>query len=221
MPKEEFREVPRFPLPKEKIKFFMEDQEKVFAVRDLSLKGLGIGLIEFGDSLFFQETEVFRAELRLGKDPHQVMLKCTRLSAWSVGFEFVEISDALRALIQDVINPMHIGSTLKKVDRTGAPDAFLQGMTAWYHGDSGSDLFFWGGARGGVDRALFCFGQKFWEWREESGISTGEMRRQEGETVALHRDTTPDPKTREFVRKMLEHADALDYRLVTFLREKT
>jgi hypothetical protein len=221
MQKEEFREVPRFPLPKEKIKFQFADQEKVFAVRDLSLKGLGISLLEFGDSLFFVEGEIYQAELRLESAPNSVRLRCSRLSAWSVGFEFADLTDELRGRIQELISPLHIGSSLKKVDRTGAPEAFLQGMTAWYHGDSGSDLFFWGSSRGGVDRALFCLGQKFWEWREESGISTGEMRRQEGETVALHRDTTPDPKTREFVRKVLEHADALDYRLVTFLREKT
>jgi hypothetical protein len=221
MSKEEFREVPRFPLPKEKAKFYFDGEEKIFAVRDLSLKGLGISLLEFGDSLFFAEGDTFDAELRLSNAVFQVKVRCTRLSAWSVGFEFYEASEDLQSTVRDLINPMHIGSSLKKVEKSGAPEAFLQGMTAWYHGDSGSDLFFWGGARGGVDRALFCFGQKFWEWREDQGISTGEMKRQEGETVVLNRDHTPDPRTREFVRKMLEHADALDYRLVTFLREKT
>jgi hypothetical protein len=47
------------------------------------------------------------------------------------------------------------------------------------------------------------------------------VRLEEADKVSLHRDATPDPKTRASVRKVLEHADVLDYRLVSFLREKT
>ena len=117
--------------------------------------------------------------------------------------------------------PFTWGRSLRKVEPTGAPDAFLRGLTSWFHGDSGTDVFFWGGNRGGLSRALFCFGRKYWEWDDAQGVATGEIQRLEGDKVVLHREATPDPKTCKAVRKVLEHAEVLDYRLVTFLKEKT
>jgi hypothetical protein len=150
-----------------------------------------------------------------------VKMRVTRTSAWSVGFVFAELSEEQQDKIQALIDPLHIGRSLKLVDRRGAPEAFLQGMTAWYHGDSASDLFIWNDPRGGLNRALFCLGRKFWEWDSAGSVSTGEVQREEGDKVTLSRDATPDPKTRDMVRKVLEHADVLDYRLASFLREKT
>jgi hypothetical protein len=123
--------------------------------------------------------------------------------------------------IDAYINPLHVAHSLKKVDPTGAPDAFLRGLQNWYHGDSGVDLFFWGGSRGGVSRALFCFGRNFWEWDDSEGVATGEIQWLEGDNVVLCKDATPDPRMRDKVRKLLEHAEVLDYRLVSFLKEKT
>lgn len=217
---DEQRLMPRFPLPKEKIKFHFEEVEKVFAVRDISIKGLGINLLEFGESAFFPLGYQCGAELKLAGESFHVKVKVARVSAWSIGFTFEELSEFDLERISNFINPLQIGSSLRLVDSRIAPEAFLQGMSAWYHGDSGTDFFFWN-ARGGVDRALLCFGKNFWEWREEEGVCTGEIERMEGDKVVLHKDATPDPKTRELVRKVLEHAEVLDYRLVTFLKEKT
>jgi len=221
MRNEELRNVPRFPLPKEKMKFVLGDSERVFAVRDISSRGLGISLIEFGDSVLFPEGHQCQAELKLDGKPLMVNLRVTRVSAWSVGFVFEDLNRDQQDQIDAFVDPLHIGSSLRQVDRRGAPEAFLQGMSAWYHGDSATDLFFWNDQRGGLQKALFCIGQRFWEWEESNGVATGEVRRQEGDKVALHRDATPDPKTRNLVRKVLEHAEVLDYRLVSFLREKT
>jgi hypothetical protein len=217
----EQRVVPRFPLPKEKMKFVFEDGEKVFAVRDISMRGLGISLLEFGESLLFPVGYQCRAELKLDVEAFLVKIRVMRTSAWSVGFQFDELDEDQQHRIRSFLDPLHIGRSLQAVDKLGAPDAFHQGMSSWYHGDSGTDLFLWKDQRGGLSRALFCVGRKFWEWESTNGVTTGEVQRMEGDKVALHRDTTPDPKTREFVRKILEHAEILDYRLVSFLREKT
>lgn len=215
------RVVPRFPLPKEKMKFVFDEGDRVFAVRDISSRGLGISLIEFGESLLFPEGYRCRAELKLGGSPLMVGVRVTRVSAWSVGFVFEDLTEEQQALINEFVDPLHIGQSLRLVDKKGAPGAFQQGMSAWYHGDSGSDLFFWNDQRGGVQKALFCLGRRFWEWQEGGGVSTGEINRLEEDKVVLHRDATPDPRTRALVRKVLEHAEVLDYRLVSFLKEKT
>ncbi|HEY8280636.1 MAG TPA: PilZ domain-containing protein [Bdellovibrionota bacterium] len=218
---EEQRVVPRYPLPKEKMKFVFEECEKVFAVRDISSLGLGISLLEYGEALLFPQGYQCTAELKLEGDPMFVKVRVTRVSAWSVGFVFDELSAEQRERIVGFIDPLHVAFSLKKVDQKGAPDAFLRGMSNWYHGDSATDLFFWNGTQGALSRALFCFGRRYWEWDESLGVSTGEMQRLEGDKVVMHKDVTPDPRTCASVRKVLEHADVLDYRLVSFLKEKT
>lgn len=217
---DEQRLVPRFPLPKEKIKFIFEDGEKVFAVRDISMTGLGISLLEFGESLLFPPGYQCKAELKLS-DLITVNVRVARVAAWSVGFAFDNLNSDEMEKIKEFVDPLHIGSSLKLVDHRAAPEAFLQGMSSWYHGDSATDVFLWKDGRGVLNRALICLGRRFWEWQEEEGVSTGDMERLEGDRVTLHRDATPDPKTRSQVRKVLEHAQVLDYRLVSFLKDKT
>lgn len=217
---EEQRLVPRFPLPKEKIKFIFEEGEKVFAVRDISLVGVGISLLEFGESVMFPEGYRCQAELKLD-EPFVVNVQVARVNAWSVGFRFEGMPEESQEKIRSFIDPLHIGLSLKRVVDRAAPEAFLHGMSDWFHGDSGTDLFLWKDSRGGLNRVMFCSGKSFWEWQEGGGVSTGEMERLDGDKVALHRDATPNPKTRTLVRKVLEHAQILDYRLVSFLKDQT
>jgi hypothetical protein len=216
------RTVPRFPLPKEKMKFVFAEGEKVFAVRDISLRGLGISLLEFGDSLYFPVDYRCQAELNLDDGKPMLVHVCVkRVNSWSVGFTFEDLEPSQEERIRSFVDPLHIGTTLKLVDPRGAPEAFGEGLSAWYHGDSATDFFLWNNARGGVRRALFCTGARFWEWEEGSGVATGSIEREEGDQVTLRKDATPEARTRALVRKVLEHAEVLDYRLVSFLKQKT
>jgi hypothetical protein len=218
---EEQRSVPRYPFPKEKMKIVFDDMEKIFAVRDVSSRGLGISLLEFGEALLFPEGFQCAAELKFDGEPLTVKVRVARVSAWAIGFVFDELSPEQREKIDSFIDPLHIARSLKRVDQRGAPDAFLRGMSNWYHGDPATDLFLWNDARGGLRRALYCFGRRYWEWDEGLGVSTGEMQRLEGDKVVMHKDVTLDPRTVLGFRKVLEHAEVLDYRLVSFLRDKT
>jgi hypothetical protein len=218
---DEQRVVPRYPLPKEKMKFVFDEHEKVFAVRDISSLGIGISLLEYGESLLFHEGYHCRAELKLDSETLNVKVRVVRVSAWSVGLVFEELAPEQGEKIAAFLDPLHIARSLKKVDQRGAPDAFLRGLTSWYHGDPSTDLYLWGSTQGGVSRALYCCGRKYWEWDEGLGVSTGEMQRMEGDKVAMQRDVTPDPRTVRGFRKVLEHAGVLDYRLVSFLKDKT
>jgi hypothetical protein len=217
---EEQRVVPRYPLPREKTKFVFDECEKVFAVRDISSRGIGISLLEYAESLLFYVGYRCTAELKLDSEPMLVKVRVARVSAWTVGLVFEELTPEQQAKVETFVDPLHVARSLKKVDQQGAPDAFLRGMSSWYHGDSGTDLFLWGDSRGGLNRALFCHGRKYWEWDSSLGVSTGEMQRLEGDNVVMHREATPDPRTCLAARKILEHADVLDYRLVSFLKDK-
>lgn len=218
---DEQRLVPRFPLPKEKIKFLFDGFEKIFAVRDISLNGIGVSLLEYGESVLFPPGFSCAAELKLGDDsPFKITLRVARTSAWSVGFTYDGLNPPQQDRIRALIDPLQIATTLRLVDARVAPEAFGAGISAWYHGDPGTDLYLWNGRRSDLSRVLFCHGESFWEWRDTDGVTTGRIEQLEGEKVLLHRDATPDPKVRRLARKVLEHADVLDYRLVSFLKDR-
>ena len=215
---EEKRIVPRYPLPKEKVKIIFENKEKVFAIRDLSMKGLGIGLIEPSEGALFSLGAVCKAELKLGKESFALMLSVRRLAPWSIGCTFEDMDAGFEKKIADFLNPLRIGRSLQKVDIS--PNDFARGVSTWYHGDSATDLYFWNDARGGVSRALFCMNGSFWEWSTQEKSRTGKFERQQDDEVLFHYDTTALPELKQMAVKILERAEVLDYRLVNFLKDQ-
>lgn len=217
----EQRTVPRYPLPKERLKITYHDGEKVFALRDLSLRGLGISLLEVGEALLFPVGFQCSCELHIGAEILMLPLRVARMSAWSIGFTFVGLTRAQEDKIRNFIDPMRIGATLRKIDDRVAPEAFLQGLNAWYHGDSATDLFIWNDPRGGIQRALMSVGSKFWEWNRDTQIRTGAIEYIDDNRVLMRGDPNPDILLQHFVHKVFDHAEAVDFRLLSFLKEKT
>ena len=213
------RRVPRFPLPKEKIKFFLEESEKIFAVRDLSLGGLSISLLEHGESLLFVPNEMYKAELKINEKPILLELSVVRISAWAVGFAIENLAEADREHFVEFLDPIQIGRSLRSVDSKVAPELVGEGISRWYHGDIGTDIFFWNDARGGVERALFCLGDEFWEWTQNEAPRTGTLERLEKEQAKFHYHGMPEMRLKQRVSMILANADVLDYRLVNFLKE--
>jgi hypothetical protein len=220
MKQEELRSVPRFPIPREKMKFRFPQGERVFAVRDISRNGIGIGLLEFTDSLLFPKDYRCEGELKLPDGVINLSLRVTRVNGWSVGFVFESADSAFEERIASFLDPIMVARSLRLMDQASAPEAFLRGLSVWYHGEPEMDLYLWESGGVGPQRALFCFGERFWEWREEQGAATGLLERRGPDRLALMRDMTPNPKFLVFVRKVLEEADVLDYRLVSFLKER-
>lgn len=232
---EEQRLVPRFPLPREQVKFFFDDFEaidgdaatkpRVFAVRDISINGIGIGLLEIGEALLFPVHSFCRAELKIAGIIVTVRLKVARIGAWSIGFVFVDLPEDIKNLISTFIHPLRIGKSMKAVAVNLAPAAFAAGISNWYHGESATDLYFWSNARGGVERVLLCMGQKFWEWddRADNGakVRTGTLDFLETDKVDLHFDKSISQDIQGLAIKVLEHTEVLDYRLVNFLKDQT
>ncbi len=72
-----------------------------------------------------------------------------------------------------------------------SPEAFAEGISGWYHGESATDLYFWHDVRGGVSRALLCMGEHFWEWSDSQKIRTGRFERLQGDKVEFHYDPAP------------------------------
>ena len=214
------RLVPRYPLPKEKAKFFFEEGEKVFALRDISLKGIGINFLEHNEVLFFPLGYHCKAELKLDDHSFLVDLKVARSSAWAAGFTFENLAHDLETKIIAIIDPLRIARSLRPVDPKAKPEGFFQGISSWYHGDSSTDLYFWHDTRGGLERALLLLGEDFWEWSLQEGIRTGRLERLQGDNAELRYDQSRQNRLHYKAQKILEHAESLDYRLVNFLQQQ-
>lgn len=217
----EQRHVPRFPLPKEQIKFLFEDGTyKVCAIRDLSANGVGISLLEHGEVLLFPLGQEYEAEIKLGTESISVRVIVRRVSAWSVGCEFLNADKVLLDKVTQFLNPMGIGKSFKKVSLDLNPEMAAYGLSAWYHGSSSTDLYFWNDTRGGIERALLCMGNQFWDWSLENKQRTGTLEREAADLMQLKFDSEPARETLHLAAKVLEHAEVLDYRLVSFLRDQ-
>lgn len=217
---EDRRVLPRFPLHSEQVKIHMESYERIFALRDLSLSGVGIDLLEHGDVLLFPEKKDCKAELHLQGEWFQIDLKVARNGAASVGFSFVEPSDELRKRIEDFLDPIRIGNSLKQISMENAPEAFGEGITRWYHGESNADLYLCENAEGQPFRVLLTWNGLFLEWVNGEELRTGELEHEQGSKVLLHYDQTTRHSTIYQGRKILENAPILDYRLVDLMQRQ-
>ncbi len=231
---EEQRLVPRFPLPKEQAKFFFDDfadleessglKGKIFAIRDISANGIGIGLLEVGEALLFPVGTFCRAELKLGNTLVSVRLKVARINAWSIGFVFVDIEQTSKDLIQRFIHPLRVAKSMKSVSVHDLTSTFATGVSTWYHGESATDLYFWRDARGGVNRVLLSMGKNFWEWSDQAvgpnRVRTGTMDFLEDDRAEFHYHPHLSAEIVETAWKILEHIEGMDYRLVNFLKDQ-
>ncbi len=214
------RVVPRYPLPKEKVKFIFEEMERVFGVRDISTKGLGITLLDHGEALLFPVGFTCNAELKLSGDPFRVKLTVKRISAWAVGFVFEDIAPEAQKAIERSIEPIRLGKSLKEVPPALASQATARGISAWYHGDGSTNLYLWFDKRGGIERALLALGDRVWDWSGEFGVRTGRLEQMEGLDMKTNYDPTVNRDTVHLASGVLENADVLDFRLTKFLREQ-
>lgn len=214
------RIVPRYPLPKEQIKFFFEGTERVFGVRDISTKGIGITLLDHGEVLLFPVGFECEAELKFAGKPTRVHLRVARISAWAIGFTFENLDKEARSAIELCVEPIRLGKSLQSVPTALLAQAANRGVSAWYHGDGNTNLYLWFDRRGGIERAMLCLGDRVWDWSDANASRTGTLEQLEGLDMKVHYDASLSQETVRVASSVLEHADVLDFRLIKFLREQ-
>lgn len=217
----EKRFAPRFPLPQEEIRFHLSDHQRAFALRDLSLTGVAVGLLEHGEMLLFPEDSICLADLKLGEmPPFTVELEVVRRNAYSVAFRFLNIDEKTLQQLKSFLDPLLYGKSLRPVDIALTPKALAEGITKWFHGKNSTDLYLWQDERGGATKILLCLGEHFLEWRDGEGVRTGGFERTEAEEAVFTYDREINNEVLQTARKVLENAEVLDYRLVEFIQRE-
>jgi len=215
----ERREYPRFPVRHEIIKFLVRNSEKTFQLRDLSFAGLGIELAEHGETLLFPMGQQYRARLNLAGETFPVEVEAKRVEAAHVGFAFRNLTDPLRARIEETIDPLRIALSLKAIRAPNLTDSFREGVTAWYHGEMNSDLYLWQDGVGEPLKAVLLWNGQFWEWSAAAGVRTGEASQDFDKKLDLHPDSQPLHKRVYQARKILENVTELPAGVTKVLTE--
>lgn len=217
----ETRFAPRFPLPNEEIRFHIIEGGRAFAIRDLSITGVSIGLLEHSEMLLFPEESVCQADLKLGdNEAFTVEVEVMRRNAYTVGFRFRNIDQKSLDILEGFISPICIGKSFRKVELSETSKAVAESMSQWFHGSGSTDLYLWQDERGGVNKLLLCLGERFLQWGDELGIVTGRFERTEDDECKFDYDADPDAGIVATARKVLENAEILDYRLVEYLKKQ-
>lgn len=216
----ERRELPRFPIRRESIRFFYPGLEKVFALRDISLGGVGVELAEPGELLLLTPGLELEAELRLVGDAYRVKLTVQRVDAASAGCRFRDNSPELKERVQSLIDPLRIAASLRAIAPTDSVEAEREGVTHWYHGDLGTDLYLWLDTKKVPLRALLLWNSFVWEWSTSLGARSGRMVPTFQNKQEIEFDSSIQHATVYQARKILENAEVLDYGLKQFLLQQ-
>lgn len=85
-----------------------------------------------------------------------------------IGFRFRKMPVESIRLVQRLITPARLASTLVKVDA-----AFMETNRIWYHGEEQTDLFIWQSNRNSIDAWEFSSGSIFVTWDPDRLFRTG------------------------------------------------
>lgn len=216
------RVVPRLEVTSEQ--FRLSSNGKIFSVVDLSMRGMGIRVIEPDDLFLFPVGKSFSGVLNLRHVKYQVSAKVTRVARELIGCEFENLSDSVSALLKDALDPRWIGSQLKpmpQLDQLGTP--------YWYHGPSSTELLIWRQLDGSVSGFFAVVLGQYVSWSEATGLETGWVagsgtgNRHNGlvfqESLDLRKADAPDRHAIELVRMLVQASSIADPIRAKLIRE--
>jgi hypothetical protein len=130
---QERRRVPRLALTHEQLRH--GPTGKIFSLIDLSEQGLSFRLLDGEELIHFPVGSEFKGWINLKRLKYEITAKVRHLGKDWVGISFGELSVETRLALQSFTNPENLGTELRPLP---SPDGAL-----WFHGPSGTDIFFW------------------------------------------------------------------------------
>jgi hypothetical protein len=200
----ERRRLPRINLCGEQFRLLQNN--KVFAVTDLSVEGLAFRVLEAADlSLFTVGAEV-NGVLNLRGTKYPFLARVRHGRADLVGCQFEWMGPGLERALARYLDPVELGKELQ-------PAPPLEGGTIFYHGPSGTEFTLARSSDGTYTRMTIHVLGSIVQWDQTNGLTTGETTasREKSEnrgsvryeTMLLQADEAPDPKKLEIAKQLL------------------
>ena len=200
----ERRQVHRVSLTGEQ--FQLESTGKVFSVVDLSIRGMGIRVIDPVDLAAFEVGSVIRGRINLKRTKYVLSSTVRNIRSDIVGCEFAEVSPELIDALGQLSDPKILGKQMK-------PAPSSDPATIWYRG-VGTELMIQRAADGSYRQLMLVFLGDFAHWDEKSlstgkycGVDSAEI--ESGpfvrETLSLETDPQPDSNKLKVAESLLSH----------------
>lgn len=128
-------------LPNAKQPQFVLDGNR-YTLRNFSSDGLGLWVpppVPFG----LNSGQTISGDVVIGRDIFPVKLEIRHISKMMVGFQFVEVSKELRAILQKLMEPSTHASSLELENESGEEDKTIGHPRIWYAGPTQTDLVVW------------------------------------------------------------------------------
>jgi hypothetical protein len=168
----------------------LASEQTFLSIKDISLKGISAEVPRSAvDS--FSAGQLYEAHLRHSGTTWKLDLRLVRKHEATLGFEFRDLPAPTRVMIEHLMRPFAIGSSLAEVD-AHVPSPWGSG-SCWFHGDHDSDLVIWQNESGQLMAWLFRSGADAARWSSVNGLSTGRCAAESGETTPLAKLFTKQP----------------------------
>jgi hypothetical protein len=188
-----------------KEQFCLRDTGKVFSVDDLSLSGMGVRILDPEDLALFSAGRKLEGILNLRGEKVPVQGQVAHVRRDRVGISFADLDESSGSILRKFMDPEVLGRELQ-----GIPHS-TPGML-WYHGPSGTDVFFQKSKNQELERIFVLIHGFYIQWNEE-GLETGAVSHSEDasqiqgvlrhDSILLDRDKDVDFVKLEIAKKLI------------------
>jgi hypothetical protein len=160
----EKRKLPRFHITP--CQFHDQDLKKNFSVKDVSMGGLAIRLVDREDLAFFPVASEHQGLLKIEGLKLPCRFQVRYLRGTMIGAEWINLDPLLKEHLEKISLPKVLGSNLKAYDFQDAPN------TIWYHNPIGVDLLLYLNDSK-INRWTLFVHQDFLSWDDGSVVKSG------------------------------------------------
>ncbi len=179
----------------------MNDQD-ILLIRDLSSGGFSC---EVGERCFkrLNPGALYQCRIRYREEAYDLRARVSWKQSKFVGFSIVDPAQPLQAFFERLIEPVRIGSSLKKVD-VSLQEKEQSRHALWFHGEGPSDLFIWENGDSEIKSWYFEYENTYIKWHRGDGVETGTLLPQEKPSLTApwekkrRKDDRVNPKVRQF-----------------------
>ncbi|MBI2602161.1 MAG: hypothetical protein HYW48_03815 [Deltaproteobacteria bacterium] len=145
------------------------NEQDIFVIRDLSKSGFSC---EVSDRSFSRITvgDVYKCRMRYLNEIYDIHAQLVWKANKFVGFSIQDPSSKILGFLERVLDPIHVGSSLKLQNNERAPRT--EGEPIWFKAE-GSQLFIWEDAEGSLKSWRLEYDINYVAWDHRMGPETG------------------------------------------------
>ena len=189
--------------------FRLDENGRLFAVADLTMKGMALRIAERDDFFHFSVGAEVRGTLNLRREKFPIQARVRHLGRELVGLEFETLPSSIEHALARLLDPATLGADLRPVPTED--EALL------FAASSGTEVLFNPSAEGGFQRITVMMLGTLVVWDAKSGLRTGTITNSYEqsfvtgvtrlETLLFEEDRAIDPQKLNLAKAMISSSN--------------